>query len=88
MLVAEAITCAVRCQRLKVNVAVSFFDVIYFESKVVGLVYNKAKVFVVEVLRSDLCTTRVFLNGNLGFFDDTDGITEVRDFTEVIGIRD
>ena len=49
MLVAEAITCAVRCQRLKVNVTVSFFDVIYFESKVVGLVYNKAKVFVVEV---------------------------------------
>ena len=65
-----------------------FFNIIYLESKVVRLVYDKTKIFVIKVLWSNLSATSILFDRDLRFFNNTDSITKVGDFTKVIIIGD
>jgi hypothetical protein len=68
--------------------AVSRLDVIDLEHEVVRLINNEAEVGISKSLSGNGCATLVAVNRDLGFFDDTNGITEVGDFAKVVGVSD
>jgi len=61
-----------------------FLNIVNLKSKVVRLVYDKAEIFVIKVLRRNLSTTSIFFDRDLRLFDDTNSITEIGDLTKVI----
>ena len=88
VLVTQTIGSTIRSQGHEVHMAVSSFDVIHFECEVVRLVNDQREILVIQILSSDLRTTSVGLNSQLGFFDDLNGISEVGDFAKVVGVSD
>lgn len=55
--------------------------------KVVSFVHDEREVFVIEVLSRNGRATSVGCNRDFRLFDDTNSVTLVSDFTEVITLR-
>ena len=66
--------------------AVSLFDVVYLESKIVCFVNDKTEVLVIQVLRSNLSASCILLNGDFWFLDYFNRVTVVRNLAEVVRI--
>ena len=88
VVVLQAIGSAVRSQRHPVHMRLRRFDVVHLEREVGRLVNHQSEVAVVEVLSRNLRATGVVLDGDFGFLDDLDRVTNVGDFTKIVVVGD
>ena len=86
ILIFKAITCTIRCYCLKIHMRMRFFNIVNLKGKVISLIYDQTKIFIVKVLRRDLSTTGIRSDRDLRFFDNTNCITKACDFTKIIVI--
>ena len=88
ILITKAIASPIRGKGFKVYVRVGLFNVIDLESKIVCLINNKGEIFVIEILWRNNSSTGILFNSDLWFFDDTNSVTKVSNFTKVVAIGD
>jgi len=65
----------------------SSFNIVRFKGKIVSFINDKREVFVIEVLSRNGSATRIRGNRDFRLFDDTNSVTLIGDFTEVITLR-
>ena len=87
MLISQTVSRTVGSKVHEVDMRMSSFNIVRFKGEIVSFINDKREVFVIEVLRRNGSATRIRGNRDFRLFDDTNSVTLVSDFTEVITLR-